>query len=122
MLAADRLSLQLRNAGASAANALPGITAAFAAVVAIDSSGGLSGSGPATNRLLSLLINAVRVGVETYAVAARMPSARVAHLLISFRTMSSCLNGQRRSRRDWGRFLRLLLGMRGTEPEEGMEE
>jgi hypothetical protein len=122
MLAADRLSLQLRNAGASVANALPGITATFAAAVAIDSSGGLSGSGPATNRLLSLLISAVRVGVEAYAAAVRMPSARVAHLLTSFRTMSSCLNGQRRSRRDWSRFLRLLLRMRGTEPEEGMEE
>jgi hypothetical protein len=122
MLAADCLSLQLRNAGASVANALPGIPAAFAAAVAIDSSGGLSGSGPATSRLLSLLINAVCVGVEAYAAAVRMPSARVAHLLTSFRTMSSCLNGQRRSRRDSGWFLRLLLRMRGTEPEEGMEE
>jgi hypothetical protein len=73
MLAADRLSLQLRNAGASVVNALPDITATFAAAVAIDSSGGLSGSGPATNRLLSLLINAVRVGVEAYAAAVRMP-------------------------------------------------
>jgi hypothetical protein len=72
MLAADRLSLQLRNAGASVVSALPGVPAASAAVAAIGSSSGLSGSGPATNRLLSLLINAVRVGVEAYAVAIRM--------------------------------------------------
>ena len=112
MLAADRLSLQLRNASASVANVLPGVPAASAAIAAIDSSRGLSGSGPATNRLLSLLVNAVRVGVEAYAAAVRMLFARVAHLLTSSRTISSCLSGQRRSRRDWGWFLRLLPRMR----------
>ena len=111
-LAADRLSLQLRNAGASVASALPGVPAASAAVAAIDSSNGLPGSGPATNRLLSLLINAVRVGVEAYAVAVRMLFARVAHSLTSFRTMSSCLNGQKRSRRDWDWFLSLSMRLR----------
>jgi hypothetical protein len=90
--AADRFLLELRNADASVASALPGASAASAAAAAAaaaaaGSPGGLFGSGPparaATNRLLSLLINAVRVGVEAYAAAVCMLSARVAHLLIS---------------------------------------